>query len=493
MKATTPLVLALAALLGAAAIVAAEFVPDATLAQILVLSLLTLILMSVAIALRPEQQMPILCDPLVLACAFLAQFFVLAPVLAHLTGFQTLVFFIPPKPSTIVTTMAAFVLMLAFCILGNRVRLGVMVADLLPSFGPRPRKLPRRWIEMFILLASGAGCMAWIQYNGGILGALNVGYGARNSPPAFGIAFKSLLVVTFLLAWRVIGASRRRRSDWILLGAVLLFDAVFFGIYFGARKYLLFLFFGILTIWLLRRGLGQLPKARASAVLLLLIVYFSVWGSIRSKPVSVMMGMSSDYRPAADLGMHFGMVTGLVAPFGGACKVMEIFPETEPFKHGSTLLVVLFMPIPRAIWPGKPIGIGREITYYYSGPFYEYSGGWSVAPTILGEYWINFGWIGVMVGGFLLGLLFRVMTRYAVTGMKDGLQLRAARVLIPATFVASLGEVRADLGALLVTWGLQLGPLLFALMFFDLDEQGAVKAIDVGNGRRAIHGSRVPV
>ena len=87
--------------------------------------------------------------------------------------------------------------------------------------------------------------------------------------------------------------------------------------------------------------------------------------------------------------------------------------------------------------------------------------------TLLGDFYINFGWIGIVAGGMFLGVLCRLVATYATTGMRDGIQTRAARVLIPAVFIMGLGEVRADVTTGLTTYGLSLVPLLVALTFFN--------------------------
>ena len=119
----------------------------------------------------------------------------------------------------------------------------------------------------------------------------------------------------------------------------------------------------------------------------------------------------------------------------------------------------------------KPIGVGTEITPYIEGPFARgrAPGQSSFAVTLLGDFYINFGWMGIVGGGMFLGVLCRVVAVYATTGMRGGIQTRAARVLIPAVFIMGLGEVRADVATSLTTYGLSLVPLLVALTFFNLE------------------------
>jgi len=448
---------------------------EARLFQAIVIVTLNLLVMGIGVVFRPTREMPIFCDPFVWVCAVLSQFFALAPIIAFVQGFTILPFFTPPSPESMLLTLFAFLVMITCFIVGHGVRLGIIVANLAPEFGPSPRKLPGWCVESAILGASLLGCFSWLQGHGGLMGKLSAAYGSLHNPALYTIAHMALLVGTFLTAWRVIHATRRRRRDTVFLLALLVFDGLFYGVLMGVRKYLLFLFFGTLTIWLLRRGVRALPKVRTAVVLVILLIFFSVWGAVRGTPVSVMLGWNTGIKYAGGPRQELssGYLTAICDPFGGACKVMEVFPDRESFRHGRTLVFVALGFIPRAVWPDKPVGIGKEISRYWEGPYFKQTTGHSAACTFLGELWVNFGWPGIVAGGFLLGVLCRSVTAYAVRGMKGGLQYRAARVLIPAVFIVGLGEVRADLAAMVGTWALAGVPLLVALSLSNMDGSAA--------------------
>jgi len=460
---------------GLLVVLAAENLLDALLAQILTLVFAIVVVMWLGVNLRREKQMPLLCDPFFVMCLFFAQFFVIGPIAMYGLGFRLeTLFFRPFDPRLALYALGAFLLMLAMAIVGNLTPLGAIMAKGLPDFRFGRRKLPGRWIEVVLVVGGIVGCLGWIAFQGGLAAKLSAVYGrGRGGGAMFRIAHVSLLVGTLLMAWRVVSSASSRTVSWVVFAGLLLFDFVFFGIVYGARKYLFYFFFGLLAIWLLRKGTASLPKVRVAVVLALLLAFFSIWGTLRTRPVTALMGMEGDaaYNETAEL--HRGYFSGVSGPFGIACMVWEIFPEQEQFRHGRTLLVTVLGFIPRAVWPEKPIGIGKELTRYLLGPLYKEGGGWSVAPTVLGDFYINFGWLGVIVGGFVLGLLCRTTTVYAVDGMQGGLQLRAARVLIPAAFVMLLAEVRSDMATWLAFSVLTYIPLLFALTFFNVDAEDA--------------------
>ncbi len=82
-------------------------------------------------------------------------------------------------------------------------------------------------------------------------------------------------------------------------------------------------------------------------------------------------------------------------------------PSPLNYKYGETMLLWIYAPIPRSIWPGKPIiGVGAEpaMKEIFHIPSNVYSG---IPPGIIAEYYWNFGIFGVIIGMFLLGLLLK--------------------------------------------------------------------------------------
>jgi hypothetical protein len=191
-----------------------------------------------------------------------------------------------------------------------------------------------------------------------------------------------------------------------------------------------------------------------------------------------MFSQSSDPRYADFAPAHYGYLQGVTDPFRIASLVWEIFPATEPHRHGSTLLVTALGFIPRSVWPEKPVGIGKELTKYVVGPLYTPTYGYSVAPTVPADLYLNFGWFGIVLGGLGLGLICRAVTSYAVAGLQEGRQVVASRVLVPAAFVMGLGELRGDMATMLAFYIFTALPLVFGLVFFRLDRDGLPLAED---------------
>lgn len=446
-------------------------ITDTLFLRICLLVSLIIVVMVVGVALRRDRQMPFLVDPMILLFIFMTQFFVVGPIGIHIWGHANLPILNTYAYKHSVSVLTGFLLMLVMMVIGHQLHLNEIIAGKLPRFEYSPRKLPGIVAERILLFGNIAGCIGWIQYQGGLMAKLSKGYGVfKPGGAVFTIAHIGLLIGTLLLFWRIINSPRRRRGTLVLFLGVLLFDIIFYGFIFGVRKYLLFLFFGTIAIWLLRRGFAALPKLRTVTILVLLVIFFAFWGSIRHRPLTMILQGRESANVADNRSAQRSYLHGMVEPYGTACMVYELFPDHEPFRWGSTLQVTLFGFIPRAIWPEKPIGIGKELTRYVVGPFYELHG-FSIGPTIPGDFYLNFGWAGFLVGGLLLGVMCRTCTIYAVRHMKDGKQMIAARVLLPAVMIMGLGEIRATMAAALAFYIMAFFPLLFALTFFNLDQR----------------------
>ncbi len=89
---------------------------------------------------------------------------------------------------------------------------------------------------------------------------------------------------------------------------------------------------------------------------------------------------------------------------GRASVIIRETPRSVPFQEGWTLANIFIAYVPRVLWPEKPkITIGKFITDTY-GTGAESSTG----PTWIGEFWMNYGLMGVIGGMFSIGFLLRL-------------------------------------------------------------------------------------
>jgi len=93
--------------------------------------------------------------------------------------------------------------------------------------------------------------------------------------------------------------------------------------------------------------------------------------------------------------------------FYGTDSFMVVLDATDqgyPLQHGKTLADLLYFYVPRAIWPGKPesysMAFGREFLAATSD-----AGESFFTPSLPAELYLNFGVVGLLVGGLLTGRL----------------------------------------------------------------------------------------
>ena len=457
---------AAAAFLTLAALAAID---NVVFAAVVLLVALAGVAMAAGVLWTSRRRLPWLCDPLLLAFAFLSQFYVIGAIAYQFVGSGDLPFMRQFSPWRAAEASASFLVFVGMILLGYQSGLGTALERLIPDFSYHRLKPDGKWAEAVILLTSLGGCYWWLDYQGGLAAKLREGYSAGKPGSAiFALAHLGLVVGTLLMGWRVFSKSKQWWLDKAMFGSLLFVDAIFLGVIVGVRKYLFFLYFGLITIWILRRGWQSLPKVRIAVALAGLLAFFSLWGAVRARPLGEMLSGTVNPRVINDNSVR-EYVSGFVDPYSVACLVWDLFPSVERHRHGSTILVSVFGFIPRRFWMDKPIGIGKEITRYIIGPYYEEYYGFSVTVTLPADFYLNFGWFGIVFGGIFVGGLCRAVTEYALHGMIGGLQQSAARVLIPSAFVIGLGEVRSDMATMMSTYGLLFMPLLFALTFFSFD------------------------
>lgn len=96
------------------------------------------------------------------------------------------------------------------------------------------------------------------------------------------------------------------------------------------------------------------------------------------------------------------MTTGDFDAFAQIINTVELV-ASQGLAWGYQLAGPFLFWIPRSIWPGKPIDTGIELAEFKGYGFQNLS-----AP-LWSEFFINFGWVGVIVGMFLVGYLLRVL------------------------------------------------------------------------------------
>lgn len=106
-----------------------------------------------------------------------------------------------------------------------------------------------------------------------------------------------------------------------------------------------------------------------------------------------------------DISISAGITTTMIHAFEGAyaldpAKLTGIALRNREYLMGESFLMFIVAPIPRALWPEKPV---VRIGPYVAQEILEYNNKSGAPPSAIGELFINFGWAGVTIGMLFLG------------------------------------------------------------------------------------------
>lgn len=101
--------------------------------------------------------------------------------------------------------------------------------------------------------------------------------------------------------------------------------------------------------------------------------------------------------------------------------IYNVFERTKEFTYGKNLAnFFVSLGPPRFLWKNKPVinASGNEFGRKY-GILSVDDFGTSVAPTAIGDLYMNFGLAGIVFGMFLIGVLFRFIFDFFIKGEKN--------------------------------------------------------------------------
>jgi oligosaccharide repeat unit polymerase len=212
----------------------------------------------------------------------------------------------------------------------------------------------------------------------------------ENGPLYIKFATLGMAGILLLLGAWLSAPSRRRALLFILaLPPVLLASALA-----GQRWRDLTIFVAIVAAY--HFGHRRIPKAVLACLLVLVAGLFVYYGSQRSyigtrRTAPSIVGTNNFYRNYVS---HQEL-----SQFRNFVLILEGVPGRLPFQHGATFLSII---------PGAPFPVGG---YPFSSTFYPelLAKGTSIPPSFPGELFMNFGFIGVVVGMTLLGLTLGIL------------------------------------------------------------------------------------
>lgn len=123
------------------------------------------------------------------------------------------------------------------------------------------------------------------------------------------------------------------------------------------------------------------------------------------------------------------------------CQIIQLIPQQYPFVYHKYLIYVIVRPIPRVLWPGKPIDPGFDL------PTALGVEGLSLSYSVIGELYMSLGLIGVAVGGWFYGRIAST-----ANGLLARCRTQGALVIYSIVVMALFSGMRSILELILVSY-----------------------------------------
>jgi len=212
-----------------------------------------------------------------------------------------------------------------------------------------------------------------------------------------------------------LGAARGSRRIIIVALVLAMAVAAYAALFAYLRSEILLPIFAVLIGLVVgSRSLAVLGRRVLIPVYLLIALFavnFATLGRIRSKAGAGESRIAA-FRAAstADVSDSTGDAAAIPVRLSTLNQLSQVglLVDKEGFLRGSTLEYLGFAFVPRFLWPAKPkIAKGAWFAYRIGEALVRPDGTYSnsINMTVPGELYLNFGWVGVVVGSYLFGVL----------------------------------------------------------------------------------------
>ncbi len=267
--------------------------------------------------------------------------------------------------------------------------------------------------------------------------------------------FMAVLIVEIpLLIWFSYVLELRRNV--FIFGLYLILVVLLF-IFLGERGHVISLIMSLLAFY--HYAKQKLNLKPLFIVGLVFILFLSLFGQYREFSKYNFSIKKAGFN--AKIGFE-AIYQSVMSDFDQFIRFMDIIkytPEKIDFQIGKTFLNLFLKPIPSRIWEDKPQGAGVIITKNLYPK--HYSAHVSIAPSLVGELYLNFHLIGIITGMFLFGVVCRGLFEMLQHNKRNKNVIVLYAILLP--FVYS--ELRGDFAVVTSFLIFKLFFLFLALYF----------------------------
>jgi hypothetical protein len=392
-------------------------------------------------------------EPIVFVTGVLLYYFVVSPIISILTGEHVFLGrdFLELYPEGFLAVAVAAVAMWCGYLLRAGATVGSKICHWIKSESP-PRQRHIRSAAWTMTLGAVVALVTWSALSGRAFASLFLpGLLTESSTEVTGESYNYLfltmewLVPSFLLLVSSHGL-RNRPLRYLYFGTIFL---IYFSIGFRYRLVILVVSAGI--IYFVRRQI----RPRLSQVIAVLVVVFFVAGYVgQARDFFRTGGLSG----SAEVGSSRGLFESARADtriFEGFMAVMDAVPRRIDHAGLEPLTYVFVLPIPRQIWREKP-----HPEYLSKIPESFSTRGSSAAGAAIpnfGEYYLAFGWVGLVVGSMMFGLGARALWAFYREGPDNPFIQVIFAISVPFLFQVI---TRGYLAQIVQEWAFFVGPVL---------------------------------
>lgn len=277
------------------------------------------------------------------------------------------------------------------------------ISNDLASLTPQPftRWHPRRAIgtAMFFAIIGVISYAVFVTYTGGIPNSLAELSRKRRPPTEYLRWGVSFLYMSSLIYWTTILHEGWRLPSLKSLPAIpLSLTSLTFPIYASSRSQLVWLVgMHLLLFHYHRRYFSARAIVTLAPVTLITVNAMYVIRSTGSATLSQILNPANVLEGA--IGARPNGLTAIA-------HLYHLAGDELPYLWGESLVHWIIFPIPRALWPGKPMNLGQQLGAELYGQGVGIVGG-GTPPTLIGELLLNGGVPLTIFGMFVFGIFVR--------------------------------------------------------------------------------------
>jgi oligosaccharide repeat unit polymerase len=227
-----------------------------------------------------------------------------------------------------------------------------------------------------------------------------------------------------------------RAQTWFAIAATLI--QLLFLAQGGGRRIIMVTVGAALIVWVQAQPGMRIRKVATVGVMCLLLVWtMQFMLNIRTRGYDEFFNSESEYDY-----LHVD------DNFLRLAQVIDMVPRQRDYVYHRQLVFIVIRPVPRVFWPGKPINPGFDLAGELGMK------GVSLSSSILGEWYISWGWPAIIFGAWFHGRLARTASTLRDVG-NDARNpiVYALAVMVLVAGMRSMQDLIIMSYALVAWWG----------------------------------------